>query len=74
MPNNSAKRHTLLDKITAFVVMITLSLGKAKGRAAVQTMVSKALLLDKLIKIGFKVFLFLTVLALLFFLKATLFR
>ena len=74
MSNHSAKQNTLLDKITAFVLMVTLSLGKAKGRAAVHAIVRKARLLDIIIKIGFKVLLFLTVLSLLFLLKAQLFR
>ena len=74
MRNNSTNRPTLLNKITAFVVMITLSLGKAKGRAAVHAIVRKARLLDKIIKIGFKIILYLVVLSLLFFLKTQLFR
>ncbi len=70
MSNHSAKRNTLLDRITAFLLMVTISLGKARGRAAVHALVGKARLLDKIIKIGFKVLLYLMVLGLLFFLKA----
>lgn len=74
MDKYHATHGTLLKRMTAFILMITLSLGTTKGRAAVHAIVKKAHLADKFIKIGFKMLLFLTVLSLLFIIKSQLFK
>lgn len=68
-----SKSHTFLNKITTFVLMITLTLGTTKGRTLINSIIHKLRLLDKTVKIGFKVFLYVSVLLILFVIKKLMF-
>jgi hypothetical protein len=64
-----AKSHTLLNKITTFIFMITLSRGTSKGRTFINSVIDRLNLMDKGIKIGFKVLLYISVILILFAIK-----
>lgn len=69
MGKYSAKAHTLSRKILTFIFMITLSAGTTKGRTLINSLTDRLRLLDKAIKIGFKVFLYIFVLLILYALR-----
>lgn len=73
MHKQSREHNSLFDKITAFVLMISVSIGTRKGRAAVSRMIMLADKTNKLIRIGFRVILIIVVFSLIFFLKKWLF-
>lgn len=68
-----AKKHPFVNKITTFALMVTLTVGKAKGRAAIDSTLENLHLLDKGIKVGFKIFLYLTTLLTLYLVKQWMF-
>jgi hypothetical protein len=69
MPDSSHKHQSLKDKVSAFILMITISLGTNKGRKAVSKFVKYLDLTQLGIKVGFKFILFTTVLLLLYLLS-----
>jgi hypothetical protein len=69
MPDSSHKHQSLKDKVSAFILTITISMGTNKGREAVDTLVKYLDLINLGIKIGFKLILFTTVLLLLYLLS-----
>jgi hypothetical protein len=69
MGKHDRKTHTLLNKLTTFVLMISLTLGTSKGRTFIDSVIGKSNLLEKGIKIGFKVFLYISVLLMLYIIK-----
>lgn len=73
MDKNDPKSHTFLKKITAFILMISLTVSTAKGRALINTVANTARQVDQGIKIGFKIILYLVVILFLYMLKRWLF-
>jgi|GEM_PF-5878181 len=73
MHKSSRKRNFFIDRISAFLLMVTVSVGTEKGRTAVSRLAALAGKLNRWIKIGFKVILFITVLSLLFLIKKEVF-
>jgi hypothetical protein len=69
MHKGSRQRNGFIDRFTAFVLMITVSMGTEKGRTAVNRLASLSGKLNLTVKIGFKIILFMTVLTLLFLIK-----
>lgn len=73
MQKKSHKHAGIIDRITAFLLMITMSIGTKKGYAEVTRLAKASDKIDRYVKTGFKVVLFITVLLALFLIKKIMF-